>query len=148
MMARIDWKSYFMKMAQLAAERSTCIRRRVGAVAVRDNHVLATGYNGAPKGQTHCIDQGCLREELNIPSGERHEICRGVHAEQNIICQAALHGVSLEGAIIYCTTQPCSICARLIVNSGIQKVIYLEGYPDEMTIGILKNMLEPFDKTR
>lgn len=148
MMARIDWKSYFMKMAQLAAERSTCIRRRVGAVAVRDNHVLATGYNGAPKGQTHCIDQGCLREELNIPSGERHEICRGVHAEQNIICQAALHGASLEGAIIYCTTQPCSICARLIVNSGIQKVIYLEGYPDEMTIGILKNMLEPFDKTR
>ena len=148
MMARIDWKSYFMKMAQLAAERSTCIRRQVGAVAVRDNHVLATGYNGAPKGQTHCIDQGCLREELNIPSGERHEICRGVHAEQNIICQAALHGVSLEGAIIYCTTQPCSICARLIVNSGIQKVIYLEGYPDEMTIGILKNMLEPFDKTR
>lgn len=148
MMARINWKSYFMKMAQLAAERSTCIRRRVGAVAVRDNHVLATGYNGAPKGQTHCIDQGCLREELNIPSGERHEICRGVHAEQNIICQAALHGVSLEGAIIYCTTQPCSICARLIVNSGIQKVIYLEGYPDKMTIGILKNMLEPFDKTR
>lgn len=147
-MARIDWKSYFMRMAQLAAERSTCIRRQVGAVAVRDNHVLATGYNGAPKGQTHCIDQGCLREELNIPSGERHEICRGVHAEQNIICQAALHGVSLEGAIIYCTTQPCSICARLIVNSGIQKVIYLEGYPDEMTIGILKNMLEPFDKTR
>lgn len=147
-MARIDWKSYFMRMAQLAAERSTCIRRQVGAVAVRDNHVLATGYNGAPKGQTHCIDQGCLREELNIPSGERHEICRGVHAEQNIICQAALHGVSLEGAVIYCTTQPCSICARLIVNSGIQKVIYLEGYPDEMTSDILKNMLEPFNKTR
>ena len=146
MMARIDWKSYFMKMAQLAAERSTCIRRRVGAVAVRDNHVLATGYNGAPKGQTHCINQGCLRKELNIPSGERHEICRGVHAEQNIICQAALHGVSLEGAIIYCTTQPCSICARLIANSGIQKVIYLEGYPDEMTLNILRNILEPFNK--
>ena len=133
-----------MKMADLAAERSTCLRRHVGAVAVKDNHILATGYNGAPKGQIHCEENGCLREAMKIPSGERHELCRAVHAEMNLICQAALHGISLAGATLYCTHQPCSICAKLIVNAGIEKVIYKDGYPDEMTSNILFNKLVKF----
>ena len=143
-MNRLSWDRYFINMALLASERSTCLRRQVGAVAVKDTHILATGYNGAPKGQQHCTVTGCLRKQLNIPSGEKHEICRGVHAEQNIICQAALYGVSLKGATIYCTNQPCSICARLIVNAGITEVIYLEGYPDDMTSEILKDILKVF----
>ena len=134
-----------MKMADLASERSTCIRRHVGAVAVKDNHILATGYNGAPKGQIHCYENGCLREEMNVPSGERHELCRAVHAEQNLICQAALHGISLAGATLYCTNQPCSICAKLIVNAGIKQVIYKDGYPDEMTKDILMDRLIKFE---
>lgn len=136
---RISWPIYFMKMAELAAERSTCKRRQVGAVAVKDNHILATGYNGAPAGQQHCLQIGCLREELQIPSGQRHELCRAVHAEQNVICQAAQHGISLAGATLYCTTQPCSICAKMLVNTGICKIVFKDGYPDEMTLDILSN---------
>lgn len=143
---RISWPYYFMEMAELVAKRSTCIRRQVGAVAVKNNHIVSTGYNGAPAGQKHCLDLGCLRNELEIPSGEKHEICRAVHAEQNIICQAALHGISLEGAILFCTTQPCSICAKLIVNAGIEKVIYKIGYPDETTKNILTYRLIDFEK--
>jgi len=129
---RIPWDHYFMKIAQLVAERSTCIRRKVGAVIVRDKHILTTGYNGAPKGLPHCTDVGCLREELGIPSGERVEICRGIHAEQNALVQAARFGISLEGGTLYSSTQPCVTCAKLLINAGIVKILYLEGYADKL----------------
>jgi dCMP deaminase len=147
--ARITWNSYFMKIAQLVAQRSTCIRRKVGAVIVREKHILATGYNGAPKGLAHCTDVGCLREELGIPSGERVEICRGIHAEQNALVQAARFGISLQGGILYCTTQPCVTCAKLLINAGISKVFYLEGYADKLgdqmlaEAGLVLQQLEP-----
>lgn len=145
---RISWNEYFMEMAKLAAKRSTCLRRQIGAVAVKDKHILSTGYNGPPPGHPHCEELGgCLREQMKVPSGERHELCAAVHAEQNIICQAALHGIALAGAIIYCTAQPCSICAKMIVSAGIEQVIYLEGYPDQRTIDILGDRLVRFNKT-
>ena len=126
------WNEYFMQIATLVATRSTCLRRKVGAIIVRDNQILATGYNGAPKGVSHCVELGCLRKKLNIPSGERHEICRGVHAEQNAIIQAAVNGVSIKNASIYCTHQPCSICAKMIINSEIEAIIIGEEYPDPL----------------
>ncbi len=132
-MSRPSWKEYFMDIALLVARRSTCRRRRVGAIMVRDKRILATGYNGAPTGLPHCLDIGCLREELEIPSGERHELCRGLHAEQNVIIQAAHHGVSIEGATLYCTNLPCSICSKMLINAGIRDIIYQEGYADSMT---------------
>lgn len=137
-MNRPDWNKYFIKMAELAAQRSTCIRRKVGAVLVKDTRVLATGYNGAPKGLVHCEQTGCLREKLQIPSGQRHEICRGVHAEQNLIAQAAVHGVKTEGATVYCTNQPCIICAKLLINAGIKKIYYQEPYEDDFTEKMLE----------
>lgn len=121
-----------MRIAQLVAERSTCIRRKVGAVIVRDKHILTTGYNGAPKGLAHCTEAGCLREELGIPSGERVEICRGIHAEQNALVQAARFGISLQGGTLYSSTQPCVTCAKLLINAGIVEIIYLEGYADKL----------------
>ena len=132
-MSRPSWKEYFMDIALLVARRSTCRRRRVGAITVRDKRILATGYNGAPTGLPHCLDIGCLREELEIPSGERHELCRGLHAEQNVIIQAAYHGVPIEGATLYCTNLPCSICSKMLINAGIRDIIYQEGYADSMT---------------
>lgn len=132
---------YFISMAELAATRSTCTRRRVGAVAVKNDHVLATGYNGAPSGLPHCEDAGCIRDQESIPSGEKHELCRGVHAEQNLICQAAYHGVSLSGVDIYCTNQPCSICAKMLLNVGVGKIYYANGYPDDMTQEILRGRM-------
>jgi dCMP deaminase len=126
------WNEYFMQIATLVATRSTCLRRKVGAIIVRDNQILATGYNGAPKGVSHCAELGCLRKKINIPSGERHEICRGVHAEQNAIIQAAVNGVSIKNASIYCTHQPCSICAKMIINSEIEAIIIGEEYPDPL----------------
>lgn len=129
---RIPWDHYFMKIAQLVAERSTCVRRKVGAVIVRDKHILTTGYNGAPKELPHCTQIGCLREELGIPSGERVEICRGIHAEQNALVQAARFGISLEGGTLYSSTQPCVTCAKLLINAGIVKILYLEGYADKL----------------
>lgn len=146
---RIPWDSYFMQIAQLVAQRSTCIRRKVGAVIVRDKHILTTGYNGAPKGLAHCTDIGCLREELGIPSGERVEICRGIHAEQNALVQAARFGISLQGGVLYCTTQPCVTCAKLLINAGIKKIIYLEGYADKLgnemlaEAGVVLEQLKP-----
>lgn len=136
--ARLSWTEYFMGIASLVAERATCIRRKVGAVAVKDKHILATGYNGVPAGIAHCLDTGCLREQLQIPSGERHEMCRGLHAEQNVIIQAAVHGISLYGADLYCTTQPCLICTKMLINCGIKRIYYTEGYPDTLAIGMLK----------
>ena len=129
---RLPWDDYFMKISQLVAERSTCIRRRVGAVIVRDKHILATGYNGAPKGLPHCIESGCLREVLGIPSGERVEICRGIHAEQNALIQAARFGISVQGGIVYSTTQSCVTCSKLIINAGIVKIVYQEPYADKL----------------
>ena len=126
-----------MDIASLVARRSTCRRRQVGAVVVRDRRILATGYNGAPAGLSHCLDIGCLREELEIPSGERHELCRGLHAEQNVIIQAAYHGVSIKGGTLYCTNLPCSICAKMLINAGIDEIIYQEGYADAMTEDML-----------
>ena len=127
------WDTYFMEMAKLASRRSSCLRRAVGAVLVRDKRLLATGYNGVPSGVTHCEVTGCLREKLQVPSGERHELCRGLHAEQNAIIQAALHGVSTKDAILYCTTLPCIICAKMLINSGVRKVFFLDGYSDTLT---------------
>ncbi|MFK4765841.1 deoxycytidylate deaminase [Desulfobaculum sp. SPO524] len=130
---RIPWPEYFMGITYMVAERSTCTRRKVGAIAVRDKRILATGYNGAPANISHCLDVGCLREELGVPSGQRHEICRGLHAEQNVIVQAAIHGVSIAGADIYCTTQPCLICAKMLINCGVKTIFFAEGYPDELS---------------
>lgn len=129
---RPSWDSYFLEIASVIAGRSTCLRRQVGAVLVKDKRLLATGYNGAPTGLEHCLEIGCLRQEKNIPSGERHELCRGLHAEQNAIIQAALHGVSIKGADLYCTHHPCSLCAKMLINAGITRIILKEGYPDEL----------------
>ncbi|MDR1292865.1 MAG: cytidine/deoxycytidylate deaminase family protein [Clostridiales Family XIII bacterium] len=137
-MERPSWDQYFMSIAKLTSERSTCLRRKVGAVIVSDKQVVATGYNGAPKGIAHCDEKGgCLREKLGVPSGERHELCRALHAEQNAIIQAATSGQSIEGATIYITHQPCVICAKMIINAGIRKIIVEEGYPDELAVEIL-----------
>lgn len=136
---RMSWDEYFMEMAKLAAKRSTCLRRTVGAVIVQDKHVVATGYNGAPKGIPHCSELGgCYRTAHNISSGERHELCRALHAEQNAIIQAATYAQSIEGASIYITHQPCVICAKMIINAGIKRIIVDRGYPDEMAVEILE----------
>ena len=127
---RPSWDVYFMSITELVAQRATCLRRRVGAILVRDKHIIATGYNGAPRNVSHCLEVGCLREQQNIPSGERHELCRGLHAEQNAIIQAALHGVSVDGATLYCTNSPCSICSKMLINAGIEKIYYRQGYAD------------------
>ena len=133
-MNRPSWDEYFMQMAELTAQRSTCLRRQVGAIIVKEKHIIATGYNGAPKGLPHCEELGgCLREKLEIPSGERHELCRALHAEQNAIIQAATLGQSREGATIYITHQPCIICAKMIINAGISRIVIRRGYPDEMS---------------
>jgi len=129
---RPSWDEYFMQMAELARTRSTCLRRGVGAVIVKDNHVLATGYNGAPSGLSHCSETGCIREQMKIPSGQHHELCRALHAEQNAIIQAAKMGVKIDGATLYCTTQPCIICTKMIINAGIKRVVIVESYPDAL----------------
>jgi dCMP deaminase len=130
---RPSWDQYFMSIAKLASTRSTCLRRKVGAVIVKDKHILSTGYNGAPRGLAHCLEIGCLREKLNIKSGTRHELCRAIHAEQNAVIQAAVSGVSIEGATMYCTTFPCVLCSKIIINSGIERIVVMEGYPDELS---------------
>jgi len=132
MKKRPHWHEYFMEMAFLVSKRSTCLRRQVGAVIVKNNQVLATGYNGAPKNIRHCAETGCLREKLNVPSGERHELCRGVHAEQNAIIQAAVNGTSIHGAELYCTHQPCIICSKMIINAEIKTIYIAESYPDKL----------------
>lgn len=137
--ARPDWDEYFMDIAALVARRSTCLRRSVGAVLVRDRRILATGYNGAPSGLRHCLEVGCMRAQMNIPSGERHELCRGLHAEQNAIIQAALHGVSVKGSSLYCTNHPCIICAKMIINAGIIRIHFREGYMDRLAEEMLKD---------
>ena len=135
---RPTWDEYLMQMAELTAKRSTCLRRQVGAVIVKDKHIVATGYNGAPRGIAHCDEKGgCLRQKMGVPSGQRHELCRALHAEQNAIIQAATLGQSIEDATIYVTNQPCVICAKMIINAGIKRIVVKEGYPDELSVEIL-----------
>ncbi len=129
---RPSWQKYFLNMAYLVSERSTCLRRKVGAVIVRNNQVLSSGYNGAPKRVAHCEETGCLRMERNVPSGQNHELCRGVHAEQNAIVQAAVNGTSLVGATLYCTNHPCSICAKMLINAEIKTIFIGEDYNDKL----------------
>ncbi len=135
---RPSWDEYFIGIARLVASRSTCLRRQVGAVAVADRRILATGYNGAPAGLAHCAEVGCLREEKHVPSGERHELCRGLHAEQNVIIQAALHGISIREATVYVTNYPCSLCVKMLINAGIREIVYFGDYPDELASEIVK----------
>ncbi|KPJ68839.1 MAG: cytidine deaminase [Syntrophobacter sp. DG_60] len=137
-MPRPSWDEYFLSIARLVAGRSTCLRNKVGAVLVKDKRILTTGYNGAPSGLDHCLDIGCLREKLGIPSGERHELCRGLHAEQNVIIQAACHGISVKGATLYCTHHPCIICTKMLINAGIKTIYYEVGYPDTLSEQMLK----------
>jgi dCMP deaminase len=137
---RPDIDEYFLKVAAVVAERSTCLRHHVGAVAVRNKHILSTGYNGAAAGCKDCLELGCLRNELNIPSGERHEICRAIHAEQNAIIQAALHGVSLEGCTIYCTHTPCILCAKMLANARIKRFVSFGKYNDNAFIDLFKEV--------
>lgn len=131
---RPSWNDYFMGIADLVAGRATCIRRKVGAVLVKDRRILCSGYNGAPAGLPHCGETGCLRRQLNVPSGVKHELCRGVHAEQNVIIQAAYHGVAVAGATLYCTNQPCSICAKMLINAGINEIYFRDGYDDPLSL--------------
>ena len=129
---RLSWDQYFMQIAKLVASRSTCVRRHVGAVIVNNKHILATGYNGAPSGLKHCSEIGCFREQNNIPSGERHELCRGVHAEQNAIIQIAKHGINnIQGSTLYCTNFPCIICAKMLINVGIKRIVYADSYAEQ-----------------
>jgi dCMP deaminase len=144
-MTRPSWDEYFAKIAMLVAERSTCLRHNVGAIIVKDKRILSTGYNGAPSNTKDCLELGCLRDELKIPSGTRHEICRGVHAEQNAIIQAGLHGVSLNGGTLYCTHSPCSICAKMVVNAGIKRFVSFFPYSDQTFPHLFREAHVEFD---
>ena len=134
---RPSWNQYFASIARMVATRSTCLRRHVGAILVKEKRILSTGYNGAPAGLKHCVEVGCLREEASIPSGTRHELCRALHAEQNAIVQAAYHGISIAGSILYCTNKPCVICSKMLINAGIKRIYYDEGYDDALSDAIL-----------
>lgn len=136
-MARPSWDDYFMQIVDLVKTRSTCLRRQVGALIVKDKRILASGYNGAPAGVSHCAEVGCLRQQLNVPSGERHELCRAIHAEQNAIVQAAYSGTSVNGSTMYVSLQPCSLCAKLMINAGIRKLVFRGSYPDELALSML-----------
>ncbi len=135
---RPDWDEYFMSITKLVSSRSTCIRRAVGSIIVKNKRILSTGYNGVPSGLPHCAETGCLRAERNVPSGQNAELCRGLHAEQNAIIQAAFHGASINGGTLYCTNQPCSICIKMIINAGIVEVVYQDGYPDPLAEELVK----------
>ena len=135
---RPSWDQYFIHLAFEVSMRSTCLRRAVGAVIVKDRRILATGYNGVPSGLRHCDETGCLREQLGVPSGQRHEICRGLHAEQNAIIQAARYGIDIEGSSIYITTEPCVVCAKMLINAGIDEIVYQNPYPDELSMSMLE----------
>jgi len=137
-MKRPSWDEYFMEIVEIIKSRSTCLRRQVGALIVKDKRILTSGYNGAPSGCKHCSESGCIRDDLNIPSGERHELCRATHAEQNAIAQAAYSGTSVKDSTLYITAQPCVLCAKLAINAGIEKIIYQGDYPDELAMQLLK----------
>ena len=135
---RLPWDEYFAKIAFLVAERSTCRRHHVGAVIVRDKRILTTGYNGAPSGVKDCLELGCLRDERGIVSGEKHEVCRAIHAEQNAVIQAGLHGISIQRATIYCTHTPCILCAKILVNATINRMVACGTYPDQDALTLLE----------
>jgi len=135
---RPSWDQYFLKIAEDVAERAICVKRKVGAIIVKDKHLLSTGYNGAPKGFAHCTEATCIRKQMKVPSGQRHELCRGLHAEQNAIVQAAVYGVAIEGGTLYATYQPCVICAKMMINAGLKRLVYTGGYPDELAADMLK----------
>ena len=135
---RPSWDEYFLRIAFEVATRSTCLRRQVGSVLVTDRRILATGYNGVPRGLLHCDEAGCIRERDNVPSGQRHELCRGLHAEMNAFLQAAIHGVSVDGSELYSTTHPCVLCTKMLIQAGVKRVIAAEGYPDELSAEMLK----------
>lgn len=135
---RPSWDEYFMSIVELVKTRSTCLRRQVGALIVKDKRILATGYNGAPVGCKHCLEVGCVREKLNVPSGQRHELCRATHAEQNAIAQAAYSGTSVKDTVLYVTTQPCVLCAKLAINAGITKIVFKGDYPDDLAMELLQ----------
>jgi dCMP deaminase len=135
---RPSWDDYFMSIAQQVALRSTCLRRQIGALIVRDKRILATGYNNVPSGVEHCTTRGCLRDELGIPSGQRVELCRGIHAEQNAVVQAAKYGIAMDGASVYTTTQPCILCAKILINAGISEIVFVGDFPDELSVSMLK----------
>lgn len=135
---RPSWDEYFMQITRQVATRSTCLRRQVGALIVHNKRIIATGYNGGPAGLAHCLDIGCRREQLGVPSGKQHELCRGIHAEQNAIVQAARYGLPIDGSVLYCTTQPCAQCTKMIINSGITEIVYEQGYPDELSLELLE----------
>ncbi|MGI6776789.1 MAG: deoxycytidylate deaminase [Acetivibrionales bacterium] len=135
---RPSWDEYFMQIVELVKTRSTCKRRQVGALIVKDKRILSTGYNGAPSGCKHCLDIGCMREEMGIPSGQRHELCRAIHAEQNAIVQAAYSGTSINGGTLYVTHQPCVLCAKMAINAGIKRIVFKGSYPDELSMNLLE----------
>ena len=135
---RPSWDEYFMDIVRDVATRSTCRRRKEGAILVKDKRIIATGYNGGPTGLAHCLEIGCLREQLGIPSGQQHELCRGVHAEQNAIIQAARYGVHTDGSVLYCTTQPCVQCTKMLLNAGVTEIVFSEGYPDGLALQLLE----------
>jgi dCMP deaminase len=147
MLLRPSWTDYFMGITRLVAARSTCCRRKVGAILVKDRHILATGYNGVPSGLSHCEEIGCLREKMGVPSGERHELCRGLHAEQNAIIQAAVYGTRIRGAMLYTTHLPCVLCAKMLINAKIKEIIYEEGYPDPLASEMLNEAGIPLIKS-
>jgi dCMP deaminase len=151
MQERPDWDTYFIAIAMMAATRSTCTRHQVGAVITRDRQIVSTGYNGAPSGTAHCLETGCLRQIMGIPSGERHEMCRGSHAESNAIAQAARMGIATDGAALYCTHEPCSLCTTVILNAGIVKVVYMRPYPDKLAVDLREEtsvVFEAFPKEK
>jgi len=135
-MSRPSWDEYFLKITRDVSERAICVKRQVGAIIVKGNQILSTGYNGTPKGLVHCNEDTCLRK--NVPSGERHELCRGLHAEQNAIIQAAVHGVKIEGGTMYCTCQPCIICVKMMINAGLKRLVYEGDYPDQLAADMLQ----------
>lgn len=131
-MTRPSWERYFMSIARQVATRSTCLRRQVGCIIVLEKRIVSTGYNGAPSGLPHCEEVGCVRETRGVASGERHELCRGLHAEQNAIIQAAMHGTAVRGGSVFCTHKPCILCTKMLINAGVRRVYYQQGYEDEM----------------
>lgn len=137
---RPGWEDYFMQIARVVSTRSTCMRRQVGAVLVKNRQILATGYNGVPRGMIHCPERGCLRDQMGVPSGQRHELCRGLHAEQNAIIQAAYHGVAIQGAELFCTHQPCGVCAKMLVNADIAAVYFAGEYPDSLAMEVFEEV--------
>jgi dCMP deaminase len=145
---RASWDEYFLKISMIVAERSTCRRHHVGAVIVKAKHILTTGYNGAPAGLQSCMELGCLRDEQDIPSGKNHEICRAIHAEQNAIIQAGLHGVNIQGSTIYCTHPPCILCAKMLINAGIRRFVTYGEYPDKAAIELFDEAEIDFEKIK